>query len=188
MSDSSKGEPMKIKSSNQHLHRAWRRQSYLIRERIKYFFQKKNQVYICEVSYYGDQVVQFGVLDMNERYIDEKPMGRDIVMRKLETGRVSYATHIRGKYCVAPYGLFTEYARWVIVYRPKPWKWVSRDEMLYILFAVAKQVIEEYKILVAEWYERGEICLDVYNNHISKTNVANWELDQLREKYCFTSI
>lgn len=160
----------------------------LFKKRIEYFFEKKNQVFICTIHYHKAPFVSFGVAYLDAPYEEEKELRRGIYARKLKDGKVIYVTHARGEFCTMGYNLLREEEGMIVAYNPKQWDFASRDRMLAELFIRASIGIKAAKEVMEEEYEKGKVSLAQMNERIRKSNLAQFEIDQLMERYCYSNI
>ena len=154
------------------------------KKRLKYFLEQNHQVYICQIDYKKEPFVHFGMSDLNAPYEEEHELRRGIFARKLTNGIKTFITYKSGEYCTTAYNMFTDEEWMIVAYRPKPWSLISRDEMLANLFVWASCTVEATQKIAEEEYKKGKLNLERMNNSIRKSNIAQFEIDKLMDKYC----
>lgn len=157
----------------------------LNKQRIAYFFNKTNQVFVCRVDYNTEPYVRFGMIDLKEPYEEEKEVDDGIFSRKLKDGNTVYVTHVKGKYCMAVNGAIgiSDYA--ILAYRPRQWSLRSRDRMLAKLFIETICTVMAVEEIIEEEHEKGNLSLEQMNAHIRISNIVRFEIDKLMEQYCY---
>lgn len=165
-----------------------KQQPTLLQQRLKYFLEKKNQVFLCIIDYTKTPFVSFGASNLREPYEMERELRRGIYWRKLKNGITTYVTHVKGQYCILGHHLLMKGERIIVAYSPKWWSLRSRDEELEELFIRASISIKAFKEIVEEEYEKGNATLEQKNEYIRNTNVAQLEIKKLMDRYCYTNI
>ena len=179
---------MQLKYRIKKIHRMLKNKKELLKQRLRYMSERQDQIYCCEIKYYGEQLVEFGVIQVPESYEKEYEIATDIWVRELQDGSQTYMTYERGEYHGAIFKIKTPKERILVLYRPYKWDFMSRDKMLTSLFEEVEYKIEVHSTIVEEAYQEGKVSLEEMNERIRKSNLAKWEIEQLRDKYCHTGI
>lgn len=165
------------------------RKKYIIYSaRLEYFLKRTNQVYICMVKYNQTVTVTFGKEDIDEPYDEETELTPGIWCRK-RGRRPSYVIHTKGKFNVVTLKQRQVDEETILVlYRPQRWEKFSRDEMLQHLFEVTSQSVAIDREKKEKQYEAGKISLEKMNEYIRLSNMAQFKIEKLKEKYGYMRI